>query len=320
MSVPTDEELREFIEDPLASKLKANRSIRNKKRRRGRLMTVVFLIIALPITCAITVALGMGVDDGFWATYRPAVFLVIGWVFLYRLIWKNYVYEEPPFEYRHDVSTVMVHYIDPRIHHRPEEGFEPEDLRDLLGGHAEFDDLHTEEYFTGNPAGAAVSLGEVDFAATDGDGNTLGACGLAAIWELPEPPTPVTVAVRRGCDGLGPDDDSLQPVNLEDASFPKHIDVVATDSQQAKRRMTSQLVEYIRQFDELLVQHADEPSDWPAEFLIVIRDRRLSLFRPADSYFEQSGSLPSTDTAHLHWIGTELCAVMELVSVTRIGS
>lgn len=318
MSLPAPEQLSDFVDGPLKSKLDANCEVRASRRRRTQLFTAVYLIIAVPITAAATGAMGLGTDDGLWTTYRGAFALVAGWIVLYAVLWKRYVSRQIPFEYVEDVVTPLIHYINPRLDVRRDEKFRASELERLPLFFDRIDEVASGPLFTGSAGGVKLKFGSVRFDAAAGDSEAYGSFeGLVLSAELNRKFEGCTVISPHRADtdlaGLGVEDSALKPVELQWESAREHLQVLSTapdcTEQWLSRPVADALVDICEQVGESSSHH----PNWPSTFAVAVSGTTVAAVRPADAYFQRSASTEPTDTSHLHRVGAESYAFMSLV-------
>ena len=321
MPVPTEDELREFIEDPLRAKLEANRSIRRRQSRRTRIFTTTYLLLSLTVTCAVTMALGIGADDGFWATYWGSFALVGGWIGLYVLIWHRHIAEELPFDYRDEVVAPVVHYLDPRLDYRPGGVFSAGDLEEA-GLFDEVDDLRGGEGFSGTVGGIELRFGAVvvpgsrwpPWAMSDRFR------GLVAVADYPiDVDGEVLLVARPGdreagehpaVDGWVPVGDAAGEVS-EESAFGGDFEIWTDRHANFEALSHPEIVDRLRELRRQSVDDGEAHSTPPVALLM--RDATLYIAIPADDFFDASPSCDDVDTTHLHRVGHQLRLVIDIV-------
>ncbi len=280
MSLPSAQELRDFIDDPLKSKLDANQKIRNKQRRRTRIFAAVYLVVSLPITCAVTAGLGIGADDGFWSTYWGTVALIGGWIALYIILWFRHFKEEMPFEYGPDIAVPLIRYLDPRIT-GPSGECDTGRLEKSCLFLGAIERCETRAWFRATIGSMDLCFGDVDLRGEDWAFE-----GLVFVAEFDE--------------------------DLDDHRVLTAADNADDDFEERYGESVASAIE-----DVFEVFDGSRGDDEDAPFRALVSGPYVAAFERGTSIIERSGHSRIGDTDHLHRIGERLRALLGVAHALR---
>lgn len=320
MPVPSAEELQEFIDDPLAAKLAAIDKVRRRLQRRNRTLLGVLAVIFVPATCVLTLWVGTdgaGANFQFWEGVVAVPAMAVAYAAVYALMRWRYLDEEIPFEYEPDVVAPLIYYLDPRLKYRVNDRFSRREFVDSAIAQTPIDHFESGPYFSGDIRSLQVQLGAVEAKAEGRRGlfKEVTFCfeGLFVVVDYPERFDGFTIAVSTD-EEWNPEhsDDDLEGVEVESDSFGKRFDVYASAPEEAKKHLTPAVAERLEGAWEAFGKEGSPPS-----LIVVLAGHRLFFAHRCPDYFERSDAMAITDTGHLHRIGGQLSAVIDLVEVVE---
>lgn len=315
MPVPTLDELADFIEDPLRAKLEANQKIRRKNRRRNAIIMAVVCLLFLPAAIGATIWHGSYGNEflGGASSVSIPIVLALVFAFLYMPIRLRYSSEEIPFEYPPDVVAPVVQFIDPRLTYGEEKGVEANDI--VEGGvlSATPDRFVSSHLFEGSLRSARLRLAYVEAQTTSKKmlrrvvGDEF--CGLFAAARFDEEFAGTTVVAPRRGDDTVPGEE-FQTVEVDIGEFEERFQCRSTAAETWAELISTPLAERITALDEAFsAKDSDDEPRWK----IVFRGDRLFFAHPEQDYFDRAAPRFSVDTAHLHRVGRQIRAVVDLV-------
>ena len=308
MPVPTDEELDEFIEEALAAKLEAIDKVQGRIWRRKRNVLTLLLVFFVPATFAATMWYG---TDGAGANFEFASawavpFAMIGiFAALYAGIRWRYMTDEIPFEYEPDVVAPLIYFLDPRLGYRPREGVSISDVEDSQMAPAPIDELQCGAFFEGTIRTIDLRLGEVEAKNRERGGLrkkvTFQFDGIFLVAEYKGEVDGHTVIASSADSRAGSE------LEVIDGGKEKAIDDlhIFSSAPEATRELLGPAI--IERIAEL-----------PRPLFLSMAKNRLILAYEGPDYFEQPRSHAITDTSHLHRVGRQLSAAIDLVEALEM--
>ncbi len=306
MPVPTDEELQEFIEDALSAKLDVIDKAQRRFERRRRNVLTVLTVFFIPATIAATLWFGTdgaGANFEFSSAWGVPLAMIAIFAAVYAGIRVRFLPYEIPFEYEPDVIAPLISYLDPRLGYRPKNRFSPSQLEssELFG--ASVCALDCGAYFEGKIRSIGLCFGEVKAtiekrSEQGGSANSqFEGLFLVAEYEGKFDGRAVVVA-SRGRE-IWNVDVGLEPIDFDGEQWADKLDIYGSSSEAARALLRTPVGERIARVE--------------APFFFAVMDDRLLLAQQMPRYFQRPPDLPITDTAHLHRVGRQLSAVIDLV-------
>lgn len=320
MPVPTIDELTDFIDDPLCAKLEANRKIRRKNRRRNAFIMAVVLLLFLPAAIAATIWHGRYGNEflGGASSISIPIILALVFAFLYMPLRLRFSSEEIPFEYVPDVVTPAIQFIDPRLAYGEEKGLACDDI--VEGGLLSTtpDRFESNHRFEGMLRDAEVHFAYVEaqvttkkvFRAVTDDAF----CGLFLTSRYDKFFDGTTIVTPRGGDTEC--DEEFESIDVDIGNIDRDFACRSTTPETTRQWFTPSLVERISALDDAFAAGNGATPPWR----IVFRGPRLYFAYKKPDYFDRQAPRYSVDTTHLHRVGRQLRALIDLVEFIEVAS
>lgn len=305
MPAPDTDELNEFIDDILSSKLQVLRNARAKRGIRRRTILAIMGFLFIPATAIVTWAVGVdgwtGQFDPAALLWVPAMMIAIFAALYFPLRWA-FTGAKLPFEYKPDMVVPLIHFIDPRLKSQPRKS--PKDLVEACPIFDEpVDDLRYQDYFGGELRDMELHLSILEF----GDRQ-----GFFAAAKLPRQISGTHLAFAHlEPSSVGQD----LPLDLQEQDRQercRELRFRSTDAEAARELLDAPILKRICGLFDAFQTGETTPV------ALSLSGDQFSLFAEKPKHLDRPKGLTSiTDTSHLHELGDQLSRIVDLAEALR---
>lgn len=311
MPVPTDEEIDEFIEDALADKLGTLQRVRDRRERKIRTGTVALLFIFIPATFVATAVIGW--DSGYGRFDFQALLIVpivMAAIFgiLYFALRQWFYWVDLPFRYKPDILAPLVHFIDPQIRYREEGGLSRDEVIESRFMGDDIQNFESRDFFRGRLRSGKLDVADISATSAASEGIDE-FHGLFVAARVPVEFDGLTVITARLPEGRG----TFKPREINDEVRDIEVDgleevrISSTAPEIAEILRNPAIIDRLARLRRIIADRGDD------DFYLGLTGDRFFFALCDPDYFDRPNSVPLVDTTHLHRVGRELCAVIDLI-------